>query len=200
MAPQASARASPAVEERREHEEPRRRRARGRRDVVDDDALKQKKVSALAAALVFSGDGRPKSCEARTGEACVAGLRHRCEAVAARASAHKTLGQRDGGGGHLGAARGREAARRHAIRLARLRGCQHQIRGHFTSRSACVCSFFRAKRAKSLFSAPRNCSENGFFDTGNLPCRAYMHLKFERPRCFWCRDRAPEPVLLKIRT
>ena len=116
----------------------RRRRARGRRDVVDDDALKPKKVSTLAAARAFSGDGRPKSCEARTGEACVAGLRHRCEAVAARASAHKTLGQSAGGGGHLGAARGREAARRHAIRLARLIGSQHQIRGHFTSRSACV--------------------------------------------------------------
>ena len=127
MAPQPSVRASPAVEERREHEEPRRRRARGRRDVVDDDALKQKKVSALAAALVFPGDGRPKNCEARTGEACVAGLRHRCEAVAARASAHKTLGQRDGGDGHPGAARGREATRRHAIRLCVLRGYQQEI-------------------------------------------------------------------------
>ena len=118
---------------------------------------------------------------------------------AAAASPLNRLGQIRGDGGlRHGAAAARPPRRR--APGARTNSCQQKIRGLFTYRRACVCSFFRAKRAKSLFSPPRNCSENGFFDSGNLPCRAYMHLKFERPRCFWCRDRAPEPVLLKIRT
>ena len=57
---------------------------------------------------------------------------------------------------------------------------------------------FQGQKAKIPFFAGKFKFKNGYFDAGFAFAWAYVHLKFERKRCFWCRDRAPEPVFTKI--
>ena len=66
---------------------------------------------------------------------------------------HVQVAEDDGGLDRPPAGEEGEAARRHAIRLARLIGSQHQIRGHFTSRSACVWPQGRLGRTRTFYRA-----------------------------------------------
>ena len=56
---------------------------------------------------------------------------------------------------------------------------------------------FQGQKAKIPFFAGRLNFKNGYFDAGFAFAWGYVHLKFERKRCFWCRV-APEPVFTKI--
>ena len=113
------------------------------REVDDDETFTKKKVGAAA---LDESDGRRSASEAGRAPAQRPRRDRGIAAKQCRSSQPlNRLGQIRGDGGlRHGAAAARPPRRR--APGARTNSCQQKIRGLFTYRRACVCSFFRAKR------------------------------------------------------
>ena len=157
--------------------------------VDDDEAFTKKKVGAAA---LDESDGRRSASEAGRAPAQRPWRDRGIAAKQCRSSQPlNRLGQIRGG--ELWARPGPRGHRAGARQARVLTGCQHEIRELRTYRRACVYSLKGLKMRNRSLSRREYSQKSGIFFARVRPCWVCTHLKFESPRCFYCRDRAPRP-------